>query len=254
MTEECKRLMDQLGRALEPELSAHVSGCESCRAVVSTYEAMSRAPRPAPVEARAATTAVLAQTANLAPARPWWWSAGLAARLNLIVAIVGAIALSQSGLVRNQAPLPVLLAIGLLLLFLATAGPIISLAPRRRQLRIAALLSIPLVALAVGVGGSKSHPGGELMRDGLPCLALEIVLSLAPAAIALWALTTAALQVRRAIIAGASAGVVGVLVLHLHCSIGSPSHLFFFHVLPWIAVVAAVVAIRSRLRSRSFAP
>jgi hypothetical protein len=246
--------MDQLGRELDPDLSAHLSGCESCRAVVSTYEAMSRLPRGVLMERGAARAAVLAQTANLAPARTWWWTAGLAARLNLIVAIIATIALSQSGMVRNRAPLPILLAVGLLLLSLAVAGPTISLAPRWRRLRSAALLSVPLIALAVVFGGSGFDPTLGLLRPSIPCAVTEIVLSLAPAAIALWALTTAAFQVRRAIIAGASAGVVGILVLHLHCSIGSASHLLFFHVFPWIAVAAAVVAIRSKLPSKSFAP
>jgi hypothetical protein len=88
----------------------------------------------------------------------------------------------------------------------------------------------------------------------MPCLINEIALSLVPLLFVTWAVTGMAFQVRRALLAGMSAGAVGLLALHLHCPNGLPSHLFIFHALPWVGLSALAIAARAKLPSRTFAP
>jgi len=196
----------------------------------------------------------LAAIASHPRARPWWWDGAFAAGLSAVISVAGLFALRRNAIVENVAPPPIVWAIGILLAVLVLAGPIIALAPGRRSLRAAGLALLPLIPLVVGFGGSGLEPRASWISTGIPCLTMELALSIAPAVFALWTLTGSAFQVRRAAIAGMGSGAVGLLVLHLHCEIGSASHLLFFHVLPWVALVAAVVAVRSRLPSRSFAP
>ncbi len=255
MTDQCKRVLDRLGQPLDPELSGHLRDCAHCQAVVSAYEAMSQATRPAPVhQASSIVTRALSEVASHPRARPWWRDGALALGVNAAIFTVGLLVMSRKAVVGNLAPPPILWTIAVLLSLLALAGPIISLAPGRRPLRSGVVAVLPLLALAVGLGGSGLEPDAGLLKAGMPCLIAGTTLSVTPAIFALWAITGTAFQVRRAAIAGMSAGAVGLLVLHLHCEIGSISHLLLFHVLPWVGLVAVVVAVRSRLPSRSFAP
>ena len=253
MTKECQRAMERLGQPQDAETSAHLSGCDHCRSVFSAFEALSRAapPKLSP-ERSAVTESELAKVAG-DPSPPWWREAAKVAGLNALILVAGLWMLGGARL-ANTAPLPVVWTIGIALAFLAFVGPIISLAPRRRPLRNGLLLALPLVAVAISFGGSGVDPGGDLIKHGIPCLAVEVLFSAAPIAFALWALTRTAFQPSRAVIGAMSAGAVGLLVLHVHCGNGSISHLLGFHVLPWLALVAVAVMIRSRLPSRSFAP
>ncbi len=252
MTKECERAMERLGQPQDAETSAHLAGCDHCPSVFSAFDALSRAQPPELSPQRDAIAE--GELARVAGRRspPWWREAAIVAVLNALILVGGLWMLGSR--VANAAPLPVIWTIGIALAFLAFAGPIISLAPRRRPLRNGLLLALPLVALAISLGGSGFDPGGDLIKRGIPCLTVEVLFSAAPIAFALWALTRAAFQPRRVVIGAMSAGAVGLLVLHFHCEIGSVSHLLGFHVLPWLALVAVAVAIRSRLPSRSFAP
>ncbi len=252
MTKECQRAMERLGQPQDAETSAHLSGCDHCRSVFSAFDALSRAapPKLSP-ERSAVAKSELAKVAG-DPSPPWWREAAMVAGLNALILVAGLWMLGGARL-ANAAPLPVVWTIGIALAFLAFAGPIISLAPRRRPLRNGLLIALPLVAVAISFGGSGVDPGGNLIRAGI-CLAVEVLFSAAPIAFSLWALTHAAFQPRRVVIGAMSAGAVGLLILHVHCHIGSVSHLLGFHVLPWLALVAVAVMIRSRLPSRSFAP
>ncbi len=253
MTKECQRAMERLGRPQDAEESAHLEGCDHCRSVFSTFEALSRAapPRLSP-ERSAIAEGELAKVAG-DPSPPWWREAAMVAGVNALILVAGLSMLGGAKL-ANAAPLPVVWTIGIALAFLAFVGPIISLAPGRRPLRNGLLIALPLVAVAISFGGSGLDPGGSLIKAGIPCLTAEVLFSAAPIAFALWALTRAAFQPRRVVIGAMSAGAVGLLILHVHCHIGSVSHLLGFHVLPWLALVALAVMIRSRLPSRSFAP
>jgi hypothetical protein len=245
--------MERLGQPPDAATSAHLSGCEHCRSVASAFDALSPGhPPELPLEGSGILESELARVAGR-PSPPWWRQALGGVVLNLMTFVAGLWLLGGAGL-ANAAPPPVLWTIGVALGLLAFAGPILSLAPRCRSLRNALLVAVPLVAAAIGFGGSGVDPGGNWVKEGIPCLTVEVLSSAAPIAFALWALTGAAFQWGRAVIAAMSAGAVGLLVLHLRCDIGSPSHLLAFHLLPWLALAAAAAVIRSRLRSRSFAP
>jgi hypothetical protein len=253
VTKECQRAMERLGQPQDAETSAHLAGCDHCRSVFSAFDALSRAQPPELSPQRIVIAeGELARVAGR-PSPPWWREAAMVAVFNALILVAGLWMLGGARL-ANAAPLPVVWTIGIALAFLAIAGPIISLAPRRRPLRNGLLLALPLVAAAVSFGGSGFDPDGDLVKRGIPCLTVEVLLSAAPIGFALWALTRAAFQPGRMVIGAMSAGAVGLLVLHVHCEIGSVSHLLGFHVLPWLALVVVAVAIRSRLPSRSFAP
>jgi len=255
VTEQCGRVLERLGEPMTPELSEHLRECERCRAVVSAFEAIpQQSTRQAPVHQSSVVASALSDVASHPRARVWWGDGLLAGGVNAVIFVAGLLALTRRQLVGNLAPAPIVWTIAAVLSLFVVAGPIISLAPRRRPLRSGVLAFLPLLALAVGLGGSGVEPHAGLIKAGLPCLIAETAVSLLPAVFALWAITGTAFQARRAAIAGMSAGAVGLLVLHLHCRIGSAAHLVLFHVLPWLALVAVVVAIRSRLPSRSFAP
>jgi hypothetical protein len=245
--------MERLGQPPDAETSAHLSGCEHCRSVTSAFNALSPAQRPElPPDGKGTLESELARVAGR-PSTPWWRQALGGGVLNLMTFVAGLWLLGGARL-ANAAPLPVVWTIGIALGFLAVAGPIISLAPRRRSLRNGLLVALPLVAVAIGFGGSGVDAGGNWVKAGIPCFTAEVLFSVAPIAFVLWALTGAAFHWGRAVIAAMSAGAVGLLVLHIHCHIGSPSHLLVFHVLPWLALVAVAAVVRSRLPSRSFAP
>ncbi len=254
MTRECQQILERLGQPLEPALAAHLVACEHCRAVAAAHAALSRTrPPQVPDNGSSALVRSLLEEASR-PARPWWWKGLVAVALNVLVVAAGIWMLRSGATIGNLAPPATLWTIAFLLGLLALAGPILALAPGRRSARAWVLASLPLLGLAVGFGGSGLQPAHDWMSAGLGCLFAEVMLSLAPAIFLVWALTGSAFQVRRAAIAGSSAGAVGAFALHLHCKIGTASHLLFFHVLPWLALVAAAVAVRSRLGSRSFAP
>ena len=254
MTEQCGRVLERLGEPMTPELSTHLRECERCRAVVSAFEAMPQLTRQAPVHHSSVVARALSDVASHPRARPWWRDGLLAVGVNAVIFVAALLTLTRRQVVGNLAPAPIVWTIAVVLSLLAVAGPIISLAPRRRPLRSGVLAFLPLLALAVGLSGSGVEPHAGLIKAGLPCLIAETIASLVPAVFALWAITGSAFQAQRAVIAGMSAGAVGLLVLHLHCGNGSAAHLLLFHVLPWVALVAVVVGIRSRLPSRSFAP
>jgi len=252
LTRECLLVLENLGRPLEPNLSAHVAACEHCQGVVKAHETLARARS---MQVSQAADAAFAQSLSRAASRPAraWWVEGLAiGAVNLLVVAAGVGALRSRAAV-NLAPPEIVWTIGFVLVAAIVAGPMIALAPGGRMLRKYALASFPLLAVVVVVGGSGFQPM-SWMRAGISCLVLEIALSVLPAIFVVWALTTTAFRISRAAIAGLSAGAVGALALHLHCPFGTVSHLLCFHVLPWLGLGAAAVAVRSRLTSKSFAP
>jgi hypothetical protein len=253
LTRQCLLILENLGRPREPGLSAHVAACQHCQAVVKAHETLARARS---MHLSQAADAAFAQSLSRAASRPAraWWMEGLAiGAVNLLVVAAGVWAL-RSRVAVKLAPPEIVWAIGFLLVAAIIAGPLIALAPGGRLLRKYALASFPLLAAAVVVGGSGFQPLQNWMRAGISCLVLEITLSVLPAIFVVWALTTTAFRISRAAIAGLSAGAVGALALHLHCPFGTVSHLLCFHVLPWLGLGAAAVAVRSWLTSKSFAP
>ncbi len=254
MTRECLLVLENLGRTLEPGRSAHLAACQHCQAVVKAHETLSRARSTLVSQAGSAAFAQSLSQAASRPARAWWIEGLAVAAVNLLVVTAGVWALRSRVAVSNLAPPEIVWAIGFLLVAAIIAGPMIALAPGGRWLRNYALASFPLLGVAVVAGGSGFQPMQSWIQAGMSCLVMEIALSAVPAIFVVWALTTNAFRVSRAAIAGFSAGAVGALALHLHCPIGTSSHLLCFHVLPWLGLAATTVAVRYRLASRSFAP
>ena len=253
MTHHCRRVLENLGRPLTAELSQHVGNCQSCQALLDAHRTLSTPLADPPAASRSAPSAALGAAASR-PARQWWIPAAALAVLNLVLLMAAIRALQRGAGVANLAPPTTLWALGALLLLALVAGPIIAIAPAGRALRRYLLLASPLIALALILGGSGFQPAGNWIRAGIPCLVLELSLSLIPAIFTVWALTASAFRPSRAAMAGIGAGAVGALALHVHCPFGSLSHLLCFHLLPWAALVGVAVALRSRLPSRSFAP
>lgn len=250
MTQECLRLVEHLGEPLDPALSEHVARCQDCQAVLQAHQSLSRVPALPPSGDSAPPPRLLAASR---PARRWWIEGAALAFLNVAMVAAGIGALSAHARVGNLAPPAILWALGVVLALVTIAGPIIAVAPGGRALRTGLLPLLPLLAVAVALGGSGLQPESWL-QAGIGCLLVEISLSIVPAIAVVWALTHSAFRLSRAAIAGFAAGAVGALALHVHCPFGSVSHLLFFHVLPWMALIAASVAVRNRLSSTSFAP
>ena len=139
-----------------------------------------------------------------------------------------------------------------------------------------------LLALVVGASVTAVRPGGRLAQLGvlalaavagagllltatgrgaeLPwladadCALAEIGVSLVPAIATTLVLRRFSYQPLRALIGGLAAGATGVLVLDLTCAIGAVSHVLAFHLAPCAGVALALVAVRSKLTSQTFAP
>lgn len=260
MTPECSRVLDCLGGPLPPELAAHAASCEDCRALVGGFDALggpppaARAPEPLSPKLEATRRRTHeALTARPLPT-PWWRELGVLLAVHVTVLVAGVLALGRDGLVRNQASPAVVAGVGLLTLALVGGGAFLALAPARRRrpwgwVAVAAL-GVALAQLLGGSGAQVRPP----MRALMGCLGTELVLSVVPMAVALVLLCRSAFQPVRALAAGLSAGGVGLLVLHLHCSDGTAAHLLGAHVLPWLLLAGAALFIRSRLPTRSHAP
>lgn len=256
MTESCTKVLEHLGAELGPELAEHARTCEHCQGVLGAYRAMPDAP---PVELSAdASAAIRARAASELSSHPrawpWWSQALLLSAVNLAFAAAGALALGKRGLVLNAAPAFAVAGLAALLGAIILLAPFASSDPGHRWTRTSILLSIPLLAAAITFGGSGSGSPLAFVRRGLACAAIEVALWIIPGLFALWALTRSAFQPRRAAAAAIGSSAVGLFVLELHCSIGDPEHLFVFHVVPSLLLIALVIAIRSRIASRSFAP
>ncbi|WP_163999600.1 NrsF family protein [Pyxidicoccus caerfyrddinensis] len=260
MKPECSRVMDSLGGPLPAELTSHVATCEDCRALVGGFDALGGVPVAPPSEEapapklEAAHQLALKELAAHPKPTPWWRE--LLVLLAVYAAVLGgALAwLGRDGMVGNRAPPMVVAAVALLTLVLVGGGAVLALAPSRRRLPwgLVALAAVGVAAVQVlGGSGLQIRPP---MRGMLGCMGSEVAMSVLPLAVALVLLCRSAFQPVRALAAGLSAAGVSLLVLHLHCSDGTVSHLLSAHVLPWLVLAGVAVLVRSRLPTRSYAP
>lgn len=256
MKESCRKVLERLGTELEPELADHARGCENCQSVLSAYRALSDVPAaPLSASASAAIRArTLSELSRHPRSRPWWSQALMLSIVNLVLTLVGTLALGRYGLVMNTAPALAVAGVGVLLGAVILMAPFAAADPGRRWTRTSILVLIPVLAGAITFSGSGSAPSLGFLRAGLGCAMVEVALSIVPALVAVWALTQSAFRPQRAAVAAMGSSAIGLLVLDLHCSIGTPEHLFVFHVLPSLLLVTLMIAIRSRIPSRSFAP
>jgi hypothetical protein len=181
-------------------------------------------------------------------ARPWSVDAACVLLLNL-----GVSALVVAGWARSQpAGLAPRWASAGLLLALVVGGSVVAVRPggRRAQLGVLALAAAAAGLLLTAPGRGADRPW---LADA-DCALAEIGVSLVPALATALALRRFSYRPLRALIGGLAAGATGVLVLDLTCAVGAASHVLAFHLAPCAGVALALVAVRSKLRSQTFAP
>ena len=255
-----ERVMGALGQGeLPADLAAHATSCAHCRAAVAAYRALAPSSgTPAPPAGRrpsisASLERELAMTAGR-PAPSLWRGPVLLGLLQAVVAMAVVVALGRGELVRNQAAPAALWAVGLALGACALGGTLAAVAPGYRRLRTA-LFALAAGTAVVLVGTGSGLPGRRAFAmDGAVCTSVEVACAVLPLVAALWLQRRFAFDPMRAALASTAAAATGVFALHLHCPIGTASHLYTFHVIPWLLLGAAGLWIRSRLQSRSYAP
>jgi hypothetical protein len=133
-------------------------------------------------------------------------------------------------------------------------GAVFAVKPGARAGLMSALVLAVVAAAALIVGGSTATDARPFLGRGIPCLRTELAIAVIPSAAAIAVLSRFAYNPLRILVGALSGGATGLVVLHLHCPIGTAAHVGVFHVLPWMAAAGIAVLIRSRVASRSFAP
>lgn len=271
MSPECSRVMDCLGEALPPDLAAHVASCQECQVVTGGFDFISGPGLPLPT-ARASSSADAEDDEDTLPgqfdarrfarealakqpkARPWWHGLALLVGVHVATVGVGLVLLSRDVWVGNAAPASLVAGVGVLILALLSAGTYVALSPHRRGVPWTAVLATSgALGLTVVLTGSGQQ--GKAFLAGLfGCMGTELAVTVVPLAVTLVLLSRSAFHPVRALAAGLSAGAASLLVLHLHCPDGTASHLLWGHVVPWLALGAIAVLLRSRLPTSSHAP
>jgi hypothetical protein len=240
----CPRITEAFGASLSADYEAHLKTCEECRSARAAYVTVGRAavPPPRAEGLEQARTAAQKELTLQPRARPWWMSAVAMWGVEAALVAGGLLWLS----LRQDAGAWLA---GALWWGVAAFGVAAALAPGRVWSRVA-VLGATAVALAVTASGALS-PGGP---DGSACAQVELLVSLAPIAVVLFALTRFAFDPLRAAVAGAAAAAVGVGLLCVHCPITATAHVALFHLLPWLVLTGVAWAVRRALPSRSLAP
>ncbi|QRN99120.1 DUF1109 family protein [Archangium violaceum] len=256
MTPECTRVLDSLGQPLPPELTAHVDTCAECRALQEGFGALEAMTPPLKAPALESTRAQVLEELKAHPkATPWWHEVLVLAGVYVGMTVLGALGLTRTpaGLFRNAASPWVILGLAVLVLLTMVGGAVVALAPTRRVAWGLVGTSAAVVALSVVLGGS-----GLAVRDFLAgsigCMRMHLLLSALPLLAALVVLRRSAYNPARSVAAGLSAGAVGLLLLHVHCSDGSAPHLVTSHVGPWLLLGVLALLVRARLPNQNHAP
>jgi hypothetical protein len=251
----CTAVLDLLDRrAPEAEVELHLRGCADCRRWYETHRALGSLAAPAPPGPAAAIhERARAELIAHPRATPWWRDALFAAGAALAVAAVGVLMVGGHGLVLNSAPaVAIALAAAALLAALAVTA-YAAFAPGPHALWTAPAAAAAAAALLAAGSGAYPDWCGPYWEAGLRCARSELVFSILPAAVALALLRRFAFSAPRALAAGLGAGIAGLLVLHLHCAIGTASHIGPFHLLPWLVVAVLFTAARRLTPTLSFA-
>ncbi len=193
----------------------------------------------------------LAEVARAPAPRGFWRDALVLLAVNLAVAVAGTAMMSRHQ--GQHASELVRWGLGAAWLVVMTLGAVAALRPGASPWRWGLGLAAAVTGALAVVGGSGSGADAPLLA-GLGCARAELLLSLGPTVVALWALSGFAPSTGRTVVAALAAGAGGVFALHFHCSIGTPSHLALFHVLPWGVAVGVAVVARRFVKSRTFAP
>jgi len=234
-------------------LQPHLETCAECRAIVEAHARLPevRAPSLDPSIARRIREAGQAELAATPRAPPWWVGALVLCALALGVGLAGAALMPRGNLASSASQIGV----GTLLVAAVLCGCWAGLSPGRRWRGLALGVAL-FAAAAVVAGGSGSYPvwAGGFWEAGFRCARAVVLYAVPSSVAALLLLRSAAFSPLRALAAGLGTGAAGALALHPHCPIGQAGHLAVFHVLPWLAVAAALLLIERRLTPRTFAP
>jgi hypothetical protein len=192
----------------------------------------------------------LLREAQTAPLRSWRIDASVWVIINLAMvgAVVTAVAHTDNGV---GAALRWGCAVALLMLIVIGSGSAIR--PGGRQWQTAMLgLAVLIVPLLVASSSWRTPTHGFF--EDADCALAEAGISLLPVLVGAVVLRRFAFQARGAWVAGLAASATGLLALHFTCPVGELAHVIAFHAAPALLVAAALVWIRSRLSSSSFAP
>jgi len=256
---DCQRLMDALGKGELPEdLAAHAASCPHCQAAVAAYRALepkagasNSAPRPLALSS--ALEQELARTAGKRAPNPLVQPLVLGL-VQAVVAVGVLIGLGKGELVLNRAPPEVLITLGVVLAACAVGGTLAAVAPGLQRLRWFLFGAAATTAALLGACGSGLPGPHAFLVDGRVCASVEVACAVLPLGLALWLQYRFAFDPLRAVLGSFAAAATGVFALHFHCPIGAASHLYAFHVVPWVVLGGLGLWIRSRMGSRSYAP
>jgi hypothetical protein len=264
---ECQSILDSLGKRLSPQLLEHAAQCDDCRSLISTSRVMG----PAAVLTLPASRVdcihqkALAELARGRKSAPWWRDALVLVSINVLTAIsmeatphfniIATVIHLWSKVVQKLGPASIALifTVTLALGLMPMIGPWVALAPSRRRVKAAYGVLLGLLA-AVSVGWywkPRAHP--DYVHDFKFCLLVELATSVVPIAFAFWVSRRRPYDSLRAGLSVMSCAMTGLFVTHMHCGVGTPFHLVFFHVLPWLALTALVIQVRARMRSTELA-
>lgn len=256
MTPDCDRVLSHLGEELSGELLAHAQNCADCQKVQQSYRLLEGGRRVPAQSARdlALPAAAALELRKHPRARPWWWGTVALALTYLALVLLAVVVLGPPRR-AGVPPQPLALqAVGIGLALLSTLGFLAALSPRARAARTALFLLLGFLLLGILAFAPSTDEAGPFLAGGMPCLTVEVVMSLLPIGLGIWLLTRSAFHPIRSLLLLFCAATAGLVVLCFHCSNGLSSHLLVFHLAPWLALAALAWAVRAKARSHSFAP
>jgi hypothetical protein len=255
MTPDCERVLSHLGEKLSGELLAHAQNCAECQKVQESYRLLEEhkgAPAHSARDLGLPAAAAL-ELRKHPHARPWWWGTVVLALIYLALVLLAVAVLGPPRRVAVP-PQVALRAIGIGLALLSTVGFLAALSPRARAARTALFLLLGFLLLGILAFAPSTDEAGPFLAEGVPCLTVEVVMSLLPIGLGIWLLTRSAFHPIRSLLLLFCAATAGLVVLCFHCSNGQLAHLLVFHLAPWLALGVLAWAVRAKARSHSFAP
>lgn len=184
-------------------------------------------------------------------ARAWWVDGVIVLALTALLGVAGVLGMSWSEQQHGSQATKLVVAAAWALLM--ASGSVLWLKPGRASSRALVIGGFGSAALLTLLGAS-GVAGDVPFSSGLACAVTEVVMSLAPV-VAVLVVSTRFAATSLHVVAGALAASSGAaLALHFHCPNGTTAHLVTWHLLPALVVAALAALLRTRLRSRTFAP
>jgi hypothetical protein len=221
------------GAAIPPEAAAHIAGCPSCSRLVRAMANSDPLPAPTPEQLRRIEAGMLAGLKPVKPLAPTGALTGAFMLVSLLAAAIGVFELGVAGWhalnVWQATAVFAALAASSIVLALTLAR---QMAPGSRVLLPASgiVFGFPAIIGAIFVTLFQPHPEAGFIPTGLMCLRIGLECAV-PVGVLSW------LILRRGAIlnplaagalAGALAGLTGLLLLEIFCP-----NLNAYHVLAW---------------------